>query len=99
MDHERRADRVTDEQIARWQGLQAIVVAAEERPDAGEHAHRLWPKIIGQRSRGGPVRSLAEPRIVEVGALMLGDGGSLLEKNCRAPSQIVLRHARPRTEV
>jgi hypothetical protein len=28
------------------EGLQAVAVAAEERPDAGEHAHRLWPKIM-----------------------------------------------------
>lgn len=29
------------------EGLQAIAAAAEERPDAGQHAHRLWPKIMG----------------------------------------------------
>ncbi len=28
------------------EGLQAIAVAAEEWPDAGQHAHRLWPKIM-----------------------------------------------------
>lgn len=28
------------------EGLQAIAVAAEERPDAGQHAHRLWAKIM-----------------------------------------------------
>ncbi|MBA3618010.1 MAG: hypothetical protein H0W56_00130 [Acidothermales bacterium] len=28
------------------EGLRAIAVAAEERPDAGQHAHRLWPKIM-----------------------------------------------------
>jgi hypothetical protein len=28
------------------EGLQAIATAAEERADAGQHAHRLWPRII-----------------------------------------------------
>jgi hypothetical protein len=28
------------------EGLQAIAVAAEERPDAGQHAHRLWREIM-----------------------------------------------------
>lgn len=28
------------------EGLQAIAAAAEERPEVGQHAHRLWPKIM-----------------------------------------------------
>ena len=28
------------------EGLQAIAAAAEERSDAGQHAHRLWPRIM-----------------------------------------------------
>jgi hypothetical protein len=28
------------------EGLQAIAAAAEERTDAGQHAGRLWPKIM-----------------------------------------------------
>jgi hypothetical protein len=28
------------------EGLQAIATAAEERAEAGDHAHRLWPRIM-----------------------------------------------------
>ena len=28
------------------EALQAIAAAAEERPDAGDHAHRLWPQVM-----------------------------------------------------
>jgi hypothetical protein len=28
------------------EGLQAIAAAAEERAEAGQHAHRLWPRIM-----------------------------------------------------
>jgi hypothetical protein len=28
------------------EGLRAVAAAAEERPDAGRHAHRLWPQIM-----------------------------------------------------